>query len=513
MSVEQQPQAETAADTAREALYKLMKSEASFEEKARKALDLGTAYLDADAGHLTRTNQATNYWKVTVSTDGPNGQFPPGLELDLNTTYCRRVIETNETIAVSDAPAQGWADDPAFETHGLHCYHGTEITVNGMVYGTLCFVAKDANNEPFTEEKTRYATLIARLLEHELEYERFETQITRQSNLAVVLNRVLRHNLRNDLSVVRGYTQAMANALDNDALSEPPLRNIDNLLSLSDKARELGRLATQNMESESADVSTLVRAQLEQVETEYPNAAFAVEAEGDLTTTVLPCFEKAIRELAENAAKHGGSAPNITAVLSVVDADIVIEISDDGTGLPKQEKQVFETGEETPLSHGSGLGLWLAYWIVSIHDGSIDATATANGTTVTITLPRTTKTYRAYQQNTNLCQHDQYKKCFDTAGEGMTITDDDARIIDINDEAACIFGEEKNKLIGRSIREFLPADFDFEAEWGEIQSGTVTRDTLPVLSADGGTSPIKYTAKTDVVPGSHLLISRDPNKR
>lgn len=513
MSVEQQPQAETTADTAREALYNLMQSDVSFEEKARKALDLGTAYLDVDAGHLTRINQATNHWQVTISTDGPDGQFSPGLELDLNTTYCRRVIETNETIAISDAPAQGWGDDPAFEAHGLHCYHGTEITVNGTVYGTLCFVAKDANKEPFTEEKTQYATLIARLLEHELEYERFETQITRQSNLAVVLNRVLRHNLRNDLSVVRGYTQAMANELDNDALSEPPLRNIDKLLSLSDKARELGRLVTQNMESESADLSTLVRDKFKQVEAEYPTAAFAIEAEGNLTTTVLPCFEKVIRELAENAAKHGGSAPTISADLSVVDADIVIEISDDGPGLPKQEAQVFETGDETPLVHGSGLGLWLAYWIVSIHDGSINATATASGTTVTITLPRTTKTYRAYQQNSHLCQHDQYKQCFDTAGEGMTITDDDARIIDINDEAARIFGEKKDELIGRSIREFLPADFDFESEWGEIQSGAVTRDTLPVVSADGGTSPIEYTAKTDVVSGSHLLMSRDPNKR
>lgn len=511
MSVE--PHTETAGDTARRELYELMQSEVSFEEKARKALELGIEYLDVDAGHLTRINESANHWQVEVSTDGPNGQFPPGLELDLNTTYCRRVIETNETIAISNAPAQGWADDPAFETHGLHCYHGTEINVNGSVYGTLCFVAQDPNEESFTEEKTMYSTLISRLLEHELEYERFETQITRQSNLAVVLNRVLRHNLRNDLSVVRGYTQAMANQLDNEALSEPPLRTIDGLLDLSDKARELGRVVTANMESETVEIPALVRDQLEHICKEYPNAEFKIEAEGELTTTVLPCFHKAIRELVENAAEHGGSPPLITAAMSAGGSDIVIEISDNGTGLPKQEAKVFESGDETPLSHGSGLGLWLVYWIVSIHDGSIQATATPDGTTVTITLPRTEKTYRAYQQNTHLCQHDQYKQCFDTAGEGMAITNDDAKILDVNEEAARIFGEEKKKLIGRSIRDFLPTEFDFEAEWRDIQSTTVTRDTMPVLSSDGGTSPIEYTAKTNIVPGSHLIMCRDPTKR
>ncbi|MFC7042602.1 ATP-binding protein [Halonotius sp. GCM10025705] len=438
---------------------------------------------------------------------------PPGLELDLSTTYCRHVVKTNDTVALSNATAQGWDDDPAFKTHNIHCYHGTAINLNGELYGTLCFVSTDPHEESFSNEETMYAALIARLLAHELEQERFETQITCQSNLAVVLNRILRHNLRNDLSVVRGYTQVMAEQLGDDVVSDPPLRAIDGLLELSDKARELGRVVTENMDSEALDIPSLVEDQIELVGEEYPNAVFDLETDKRITTTVLPCFHKAIRELVENAAEHGGSPPQITAAISTTDTEIEVEISDNGSGLPAQEAKVFESGDETPLIHGSGLGLWLVYWIVAIHDGSTDVTATADGTTVTITLPRTTKTYRAYQQNTNLCQYDQYKQCFDTAGEGMTITNDDAKILDINDEAARIFGEEKQALIGRSVRDFLPAEFDFEAEWGDIQSAAVTRDTLPVLSADGGASSIEYTAQTDVVPGSHLIMSRDPDKR
>jgi hypothetical protein len=79
-------------------------------------------------------------------------------------------------------------------------------------------------------------------------------------------------------------------------------------------------------------------------------------------------------------------------------------------------------------------------------------------------------------------------------------------------KAARIIGKDRQNLIGRSIKEFLPGDFDFEAEWGDIQATDITRDTLPILSADGGVKSIEYTAKTDFVPGYHLIISQNIEK-
>jgi len=63
-------------------------------------------------------------------------------------------------------------------------------------------------------------------------------------------------------------------------------------------------------------------------------------------------------------------------------------VIDNGPGLPDQEQKVLSEGVETPLIHGSGLGLWMVNWIVTTHDGSIDTTVTDEGTTVTVTLPR-----------------------------------------------------------------------------------------------------------------------------
>jgi GAF domain-containing protein len=163
------------------------------------------------------------------------------LELDLTTTYCRRTLETEGSIALHDATDQGWDDDPAFETHGLQCYHGTSIYLDGEPYGTVCFVATDARRE-FSHGDTMFAELIARLPERELERERHEAQFARQTNLATVLNRVLRHNLRNDMSVILGFTQHMADQLDDSSYGRTALSNIDDLLDLCQKTRELDRI-------------------------------------------------------------------------------------------------------------------------------------------------------------------------------------------------------------------------------------------------------------------------------
>ncbi|NHX36502.1 MULTISPECIES: PAS domain-containing protein [Halolamina] len=498
---------------ARRDLYELLRSENTFEQKARGALELGRRYLDADNGHLTQIDQQTGHWEAIVSTDGPGGDFPPGLELDLGTTYCRRTIEADAPIAVSEAPNQGWADDPAFQQHGLHCYHGTKLILDGKPYGTVCFVAENPRKEQFSEDETMFAELIAQMLERELERERHEAQLHQQTNLAVVLNRVLRHNLRNGMTVIRGYTQLVGGKRDNDTMRQMALQKIDSILELSEKARQLSSVIAVDQEREPADIVSLVRDCVNSVEQSYPNANVTIAAEQEAQASILTSFGRAVEELIENAAKHGSDSPTVTVTVETVPKAVEIRITDDGPGLSRDEADVLETGEETPLKHGSGLGLWLAHWIVSSNDGTITPAITDDGTTLTITVPRGPMGSNDDQLTELSRARDQYKASFEEAGDGMTITDDSARILAVNAEAARIYGEDRQALLGRSMQEFLPSEFDFEAEWGEIQSSKMKRDELDIVSPDGGVSPIEYTAKTDIVPGQHLIVSRDISER
>ena len=497
---------------ARQDLHELMRSEKPFQERARGALELGKQYLGSDTGLLAHIDRETEHWEVVASTDGPTGEYPRGLELDLGATYCRQTLERDAPVVLSNAPDQGWATDPAFERHELHCYHGTKLTVDGEPYGSLCFVAEDPRKERFSEDETMFAGLIAHALERELERERHERRLTQQSNLAIVLNRVLRHNLRNEMSVIRGYTQLMADRFDDETVTQKALQSIDNLLELSEKARQLEHVITADQQRESTDIAALVDECVLAVEESNPDATITVEAENGVRAPVLSSFRRAIEELVENAVKHSGETPTVVVAIEAVSDGVEVRITDDGPGLSPEEVTVLETGEEKPLAHGSGLGLWLSNWIVASHDGTIEPTVTDDGTVLTVTVPQTEET--THEQMDGLGRaRDQYKASFEEAGDGMTITDDSARILDVNEEAARIYGEDRDALLGRSMQELLPNDFDFETEWGEIQAESMKRDELDIVSADGGVSSIEYVAKTDIVPGQHLIVSRDITDR
>ncbi len=504
---------ELSASAAREELYELIRDDEPFETKARAALELGAQYLGADNGHLTRIDRETDHWEAVVSTDGTDGRFHEGLELELGTTYCRRTIESEGQIALSDVPNQGWADDPAFKTHGLHCYHGTTMMLDDELYGTLCFVSEDPRREQFSDGETMFTELIARMLERELEREQHTTALRRQANLAAILNRVLRHNLRNEMSIIRGYTQLMADELDQNPYGEIALSNMDKVIGLTQKARELDRIVDGRFERQVLDITALVERTAERVGREYPNASISVVASESLTAAVLPSFERAIEELLENAAKHSGPNPTVTVCLEAVPNGVEISVTDVGPGLPEQEQKVLQAAAETPLVHGSGLGLWLVQWVVTSHNGTISPTVINAGTTMTITIPRVLET--ATQQDLSKLTEalDQYQAAFEVANDGMIVADDAGRIVEANGTSAALVELPKNKLLGRSLEEFLPADFDFETEWAGFKKDNEERDTVTIVGANGSETPVEYVGTRDVVPGQHLFVVRDITER
>ena len=550
------------AQEARAELYDIIRGDGSFESKAQQALDVGVGFLDADRGYLARVDAETEYWELLASTEPVDSGQPPQPGLDFEMSYCRRTVEERQ-VALHDVPQQGWADDPAFEAQGLHCYHGTTLVVDGEPYGTVCFVADDPR-EQFSECECMFAELVARLLERELERSQHETELTRQANLATVLNRVLRHNLRNKLSVIRGYTQLLADSVDDAAtnaaadpatdsaatpatdptsdssatpasdssatpaadssadssatpstdpavgssVGETALETVDSLIELSEKARKLDRIVGDDADPEATDLSALVGSVAESVAARYPEATIEVDSEASVTGRVLPSLERALTELVENAAKHGGEAPTVGVGVETTPNGIEIRISDDGPGIATHEVSVLESGAETPLIHGSGLGLWLAHWVVTGHGGSVEATVSTAGTTMTVRLPQTIDQPTTSGEATLSRAHDQYQAAFEEASDAMVILDDEGRIVEANPAAAAVFGLDSQRLLGRSISEFLPADFDFDAAWDRFRTTESERDTVTIVGADGVDRRIAYTGTADIVPGHHLLVGR-----
>lgn len=498
---------------ARQKLEKTRHQDAPFEKKARQALKLGEQYLGADNAHLTRINQENNHWEATVSTDPQGEQFPEGLELDLQSTYCRRTIAADDPITLYDAPAQGWDDDPALEACGVHSYHGHTLYTNGDPYGTLCFVSDDPRDKPFENDETLFADLITRLLERELERQEFQVEMTRRSNLINVLNRVLRHNLRNDLSIIRGQARQMADKLEGSPAAATALDKIDGLIELGEKAREIETIVDQDKTRVQTNLGRLIRDVIEDVSTEFPAASITLNADTGITARVLPSFKRAVRELVENGVKHGGETPSVSVSVKGSSETVEVRIADTGSGLPADEREVLRTGVETPLVHGSGLGLWIVHWIIASHGGSVDASVSEAGTTMSVSIPLALPPAEN-QDLADLTQaRNQYQAAFEESFDAQLLLDDQARIIQANPGTKAIFGLNQQDLRGRSLAEFFPEEFEFDDLWSALLDHRSDDGIVTVLAVDGQPREVEYTATTNVVPGQHLLVARNVTER
>ena len=101
-------------------------------------------------------------------------------------------------------------------------------------------------------------------------------------------------------------------------------------------------------------------------------------------------LEQVLLNLLINAWHAMPAGGTITIMTEQRDAQAVIAITDTGCGIPEEHmSQVFEPFFTTkPPEQGTGLGLAVAYQLITGHGGHIDiASQVDQGTTVTLTLP------------------------------------------------------------------------------------------------------------------------------
>lgn len=208
-----------------------------------------------------------------------------------------------------------------------------------------------------------------------------------------VSDRVLRHNLRNDMTVILGYARELESKLEGDTAEDAKQirKTVEKVLDLSEKARQINNVhSTEIRQNSTIDVQQEIQWVAKELATRYD--AVAVEFAGATHVSIEgidpETFRLAIRNVLENAMKHNDSEnPVVKVTIRQSPHDTEIEFSDNGPGIPEVEQQAIEAGVETQLSHSQGLGLWLTYWCVTMWGGDIHIDSEEAGTTVTITLP------------------------------------------------------------------------------------------------------------------------------
>jgi len=196
-----------------------------------------------------------------------------------------------------------------------------------------------------------------------------------------VLNRVLRHNLRNRVDVIKSNAEAVTAEVDSEhatAIRE----SADQLATLSSKARATDALVSRPARRTEADLAAAVR---DLVDTDGTGVAVTLTLpDAAPLVTDWEALEDAIESAVENALDYAETS--VTVTVEEVDGGYEVTVSDDGPGIPESELASLDAETETPLQHGTGLGLWQLKWGVTKVGGDLSFD-TSDGTTVRMTVP------------------------------------------------------------------------------------------------------------------------------
>ncbi|MFC7323764.1 ATP-binding protein [Halorubrum rutilum] len=208
----------------------------------------------------------------------------------------------------------------------------------------------------------------------------------REERLAV-LTRVLRHNFRNDLNVVTGFTERAIAEVDDPELAAELERVVDTaerLLRVGETSRRVERLLADRPAPRPTDLADAVEEAIAMLPPALRERAdVEVDVPTGITVSAVGYLAEAIAELVDNAIRHGDAArPSVSVTAAELPSEswASLVVADDGPGIPPAERAVL-TGEETPLEHASGLGLWYVNWIVTAGGGSFDIGETKTGGT------------------------------------------------------------------------------------------------------------------------------------
>jgi len=207
-----------------------------------------------------------------------------------------------------------------------------------------------------------------------------------------VMDNVLRHNLRNDLTLIRGLAEQIRSQTSGETAStaDTIVTRADSLMTTGTKSRAITDLLSDEPETQQVDITKTARSVANKIDASYLDVELTVEAPEHVVVSATTTVETAIEELVRNAIIHNDLEEPAVELRVTTDGDTArIHVIDNGPGISEMDRDVLKIGLATDaLYHGSGLGLWLVYWAINRSDGSIDVTTVEpRGTKVTVLLP------------------------------------------------------------------------------------------------------------------------------
>jgi two-component system OmpR family sensor kinase len=216
---------------------------------------------------------------------------------------------------------------------------------------------------------------------------RQQRDVKRLANRLEALNRMLRHEILNAVTIIRGYASLSDETHDDSA--EMVREHSDAITATVDQVTYLTRSAKREPSQSTTDLGTRLQHSVETVRDRYPDATITVsQIPDECSVRANERLEQVFTHLLENAITHtNAEAPTVAVDVAVTATGVDISVQDSGPGLPEAQQALLETGDITDFDDpDDGYGLNVVRLLVESFGGSIETDVTADGTTITVSL-------------------------------------------------------------------------------------------------------------------------------
>jgi signal transduction histidine kinase len=211
------------------------------------------------------------------------------------------------------------------------------------------------------------------------------------------------HDLRTPLTRMRGRLEKASgrprDGVNDQALIGDTIAELDRVLTMFASLTRISQIEAKDRTAvfRTVNLADIAGEVVELFDAAAEHEHVTLTTSGDPTAFITgdrDLLFDAVANLVDNAIKYGREAGRVTVEVTCTDGDATITVSDDGPGIPDNERQHvlkrFYRLERSRRTPGNGLGLSLVAAVAHLHGADIEMSDNAPGLTFRLKFPRPT---------------------------------------------------------------------------------------------------------------------------
>jgi PAS domain S-box-containing protein len=205
----------------------------------------------------------------------------------------------------------------------------------------------------------------------------YEDELTQLAGELAVVNRIVRHDICNDMAVILGWLEQLKSKLDGshqDTLGML-LRRTEAVVQLTETVKDYVEMleSDADVRLESVLLGPIIEEEATATRQSYERAVISVGDIPNRPVLANSMLASVFRNLFHNAVQHNDTdQPEIEVTAEETEETVVVEVADNGRGIPDERKEnIFGKGNKGLDSSGTGIGLYLIGELVDRFGGSV----------------------------------------------------------------------------------------------------------------------------------------------